>query len=576
MAGLWQPNPHKKTLRLSAGGARFAWFAYSYVKQTKGRWGSGYGPDGTLGAPLALESWQLQSMSELLKTNPSQWRTFDLTLPQADLYAAIGEWVQSEKFGSVGGPRVYREGYFQLPKKVGKSTKASALGIFFTGYDGEPGAEVYALASSKGQARTVFDQARSMIFKSPRLMDVFNVYKDVIEHEPSASIFRVLAADADYNEGFNPHAVIIDELHVHKDREIYDAMTSHLHTGAREDPIVITITNAGSDEDSICYEVYAQAKAVIEGHPDARTDLYAYVPELEPSEIYDKSKWYKVMPSSWQSVPLMEEARKKHPEYVFLRRYLNVWTDAQEGWLPYEFWESASAEEDAFNLGDGVSVVPTGMPPEGVPIVVGGDLGMTKDTAALCWAGVDPLCECDAGTDELDSDEHDEKCPFGIIYVGAQIWGIRQRDRAHNPPCHTLLSEERFPMKLLRQYLTDELRPNYEILEFAYDPWGMEALAQDLKDEGLNCAAFPQTDVRMIPASEDLWNVIARDDLLRHANDPVLTKHVMAGVVDETGRGWRINKRKTKKPCDGLIAMLMAVHRALYYHRRGVPSVTVV
>jgi len=595
-SGLWQPDPNRKTLKLSAGGARFAYWAYTQVKQTKGRWGGGFdihgNPGGPYGAPLTLESWQLQAASEGLKTKPSTWLTVDLTLPTHELYAQIGEWIASPQFSRVGGARVYREWYLQMPKKVGKSTISSALGIYFTGFDGEPGAEVYALASSKGQARTVFEQARQMIFKSPYLMDEFAVFKDVIEHKTSGSIFRVLAADADYNEGFNPHAVIIDELHVHKDRELYDAMTSHLHTGAREDPIAITITNAGDDEDSICYELYSQARAVIEGRPDARTDLYAYVPELAPSEIYDRSKWHKVMPSSWQSIELMEEARKKHPEYVFLRRYLNVWTDAQEGWLPYDFWEAGEVNgprathvgegewegpeaADIFELDRGLSVVPVGAPPEGVPIVIGGDLGMSKDTTALAWAGVDPLCECDAGTDEFDVNEHDEDCPFGIIYVGAHIWGIKQKSKAHNPPCHTLLDGDRFPMKLLRYYIVDQLRPNYEILEFAYDPWGMEQLAQELGDEGLVCARFDQTDSRMIPASEDLWNAIARDNLLRHAPDPVLTKHVMAGVVDETGRGWRINKRKTRRPVDGLIAMTMCVHRALFYHRKGAPSVTV-
>jgi phage terminase large subunit-like protein len=596
VAGLWQPDPARKTLKLSGGGARFAYWAYTDVKQTKGRWGSGFDIYGNLGgpygAPLALESWQLQVASEGLKTKPSGWLTVDLTLPPAELYANIGEWVTSEKFGRYGGARVYREWYLQMPKKVGKSTISSALGIYFTGFDGEPGAEVYALASSKGQARTVFEQARQMIFKSPRLMDEFQVYKDLIEHIASGSIFRVLAADADYNEGFNPHAVIIDELHVHKDRELYDAMTSHLHTGAREDPIAITITNAGDDEDSICYELYAQARAVIEGHPDARTDLYAYVPELEPNEIYDRSKWYKVMPSSWQSVELMEEARKKHPEYVFLRRYLNVWTDAQEGWLPYEFWEAgdygdAEAEHlgegewdgpedaDIFHFDKGLSVVPLGLPPRGVPICIGADLGMTKDTAALAWAGVDPLCECDAGADEWNEDMHDDECPYGLIYVGCHIWGIKQKNKAHNPPCHTLLDTDRFPLKLIRQYVVDHLRPNHEILEFAYDPWGFEHIAQDLADEGVLTSRFDQNESHMVPASENLWNAIARDDRLRHPRDPILTKHVMAGVVNETGRGWRIDKRKTKKPIDGLIAMLMAVDRALYYQRKGTPSLTV-
>lgn len=567
-----QPDAALKKFDLSAGAARYAWFSYSLVRQTKGRWGSGYGADGKLGAPLALEWFQLQAVSEGLRTEPGKFLTVRRDDPR--MWDKIGEWVMSGASVGEPGPRIYREWYMQLPKKQGKSTISSSLGIFFTGFDGEPGAEVYALAAAKGQARTVFDQARLMVLKSPRLLDEFRVYKDVIEHLPSGSIFRVLAADSDYNEGFNPHAVIIDELHVHKTRDLYDAMTSHLHTGAREDPIAITITNAGDDEDSICYDVYSQAKAVMEGRPDARRDLYPFVPELKEDEVRDKKKWKKVALASWSTVESMEEAQRAYPEYVFLRRYLNVWTSGEAAWLPYAYWDAAQREPVDVTI------------PKGVPIVLAADMGMTKDTTALAWAGIAPHSYCTCSIDGkplFDADkrpvydlaEHYEDCAFGEIRVGSHIWGIRQRNRAKNPPCHTLIEGDRFPIKLLAQYVEDVLRPQFEILEFVYDKWQMEQLAQELADQGLNMAEFPQTDQRMVPASEDIWNSIARDDILRHDGDQILTKHVMAGVIDETPRGWRINKKKTKKPCDGLVALLMAVHRALVYHRQGAPSFTV-
>lgn len=559
--GLWQPNPAAKQFKLSAAGARYAYFAHTYVKQTKGRWGEGGG------LPLDLEWYQLQWISEGLKTNPSQW----LTVKKDTVWDQIERWVDHDpKFGTIGGHRTYKEWYVQLPKKQGKSTVSSSLGLYFLGYDGEPGAEVYAVAAKKDQARTVFDQAAEMVKKSPILREQIKVYRNVLEHSRSGSIFRVISADGDYNEGFNPHAVIIDELHAHKNRDIYDAMTSHLHTGARDDPIVVVITNAGTDEDSICYELYTQARAVIEGQPDARTDLYAFVPELEQSEIWNEKSWPKVMPASWSSVPLMREAMRKEPTYVFLRRYLNVWTDAQEDWLQYEFWEDG-AEQD-------VEV------PPGIPIVVAGDMGMTKDTTSLGWAGVDNTCGCGVfGKDPKTglfiasgaydpSVMHADDCQFGDVIVGSHIWGVRQKDHARWPPCHEKLVADRFPIKLLRQYLEDELRPKHEILEFAYDPWMMEQLAQELSDEGLNCVKFPQTDIRMIPASEDLWNLIVNDAKLFHPADPVLTRHVMSGVIVQTGRGWRVDKRKTKKPIDGLITMLMSVHRALWYFRTGAPS----
>lgn len=561
--GLPQPNPALKQFKLSSGGARYANFAHTFIRQTKGKWGEAGG------APLDLEWYQLQWVSEGLKTNPSQW----LTVKRDTVWEQIEKWVDHDpKFGTIGGPRAYKEWYVQLPKKQGKSTVSSSLGIYFTGFDDEPGAEVYAVAAKKDQARTVFDQAAEMVKKSPILREQFKVYRSVIEHTRSGSIFRVISADGDYNEGFNPHAVIIDELHAHKNRDIYDAMTSHLHTGARDDPIVVVITNAGTDEDSICYEVYSQARAVIDGLPDARTDLYAFVPELTQDEIFDPKAWPKVMPASWSSVPLMLEAQKKEPTYVFMRRYLNVWTDAQDDWLAYEFWEDGA---DA-----GLEV------PKGIPIVVAGDMGMTKDTTSIGWAGVDNTCGCGAlGIDPRTSEprlsggydsaiHHDEDCQFGDVIVGSHIWGVRQKDSARWPPCHEKLVDQAFPIKLMRQYLEEELRSRWEILEFVYDPWMMVQLAQELGDEGLNCVPFAQSDQHMIPASEDLHDIIVNDHKLFHPADPVLTRHVMSGVIVQTGRGWRIDKRKTKKPIDGLVTMLMSVHRALHHFHTGTPTFT--
>lgn len=536
--GIPQPRANAPSFKLSAGGARFAWFAYSYCRQTKGKWGMGYGPEGKLGAPLGLEWYQLQWVSEMLKTKPSQW----LTVTRENIWDQIEQWVLHDpKFGSVGGPRAYKEGYVQLAKKQGKSTVSSSLALYALLFDNEPGAEVYAIAGGKPQARIVFDQARSMALKSPLIADQVEIFRDAIFHPESESIFRVLAADSDYNEGLNPSFVVIDELHAHKNRGVYDALTSHLHTGAREDPFVCTITNAGSDPESVCFEVYTQAMAVIEGRPDARQDLYAFVPELTENELYDKTKWKKVAPASWTTIAGMEEAQRKFPEYVFQRRYLNYWTEAQDSWLPYEYWDDAEDQDRVL--------------PKGAPIVVAADMGMSKDTTALAWAG-------------MDED--------GCLIVRSHIWGIRQKDRAVDPPCHELLKTDRFPIKTLRYFIADELLPHYQILEVDYDKWMMEQLAQELSDEGLNMVEFPQTDQRMIPASEDLWNAIVRDDILRHDGDPVLTKHVMAGVVDETGRGWRINKRRTQRACDGLVAMLMASHRMLYYHRAGTPSFQVI
>ena len=140
----------------------------------------------------------------------------DLDDPWEDLAAGL------EASRRVTGHRVYTEAYWQLAKKNGKSTLAAAAGLYFLVGDGEQGAEVYAAATSKDQARIVFDQAKRYVQASPMLSRSVTVYRDVLYVEDTDSVFRVLAADAGTTEGLNPSANIIDELHRHRPRPLSD------------------------------------------------------------------------------------------------------------------------------------------------------------------------------------------------------------------------------------------------------------------------------------------------------------------------------------------------------------------
>jgi phage terminase large subunit-like protein len=100
-------------------------------------------------------------------------------------------------------------------------------------------------------------------------------------------------------------------------------------------------------------------------------------------------------------------------------------------------------------------------------------------------------------------------------------------------------------------------------------------MAQELDDLGFVVVEWPQTDQRMIPATETMWNLIVRDVALRHDGDPILRKHFMAAVAEETGRGVRLLKKKATRPCDAAIAGLMATHRAVAELGLGAPNVEV-
>jgi phage terminase large subunit-like protein len=518
-------------------GARFAWFCASFLRHTKGRWAR---------KPLYLEPWQLAIYSELLRDRTPERRLIRLD----NAYGEIRDWLAEPMPPSgLSGRRQYREGYLQTAKKQGKSTNASALGLFFLMADGEEGAEVYACAAAADQAKIVFQQAREMAENSPRILQHVRVYKDAIWVPSTNSLFRVLGGDADYNEGYNPHAVIIDELHVHKDRKLYDAMTSHLHTGARLDPICVTITNPGDDPESVCYEVYLQGKQVVDAVPDARDDLFAFIPELEEDERDDPTKWKKANPASWTLVEDLLQAQKKFPQFVFQRRHLNAWTDAVDAWLTYLQWAACEDVNEEHMI------------PDGGPIYLGVDLGLKHDTAAVSWCHV-----------HGDSDDE----PWARrVTLRSHVWGVVHDRAKYVPPCHEELRGE-LPLKLVKNFILDQIAPFYEVMAIAYDPYRFYQMAQELEDLGFLMVEWPQTDQRMVPATETVWNLVVRDITLRHNGDPILRKHFMAAVAEDTGRGVRLAKKKSTRPVDACISSLMCCHLAMQEALLGSPGVEVI
>lgn len=510
---------------LSYAGVRFAHFLATYCVHTKGRWAR---------TPVLLEPWQIVLFSEALRTEPGTW----LAIPEEELlndpWPLFARAIEDPWFDVEQGRRVYREGYVQMPEKTGKSTILSGLELYLLGFDGEEGAEVYAAATTGEQAGIVFNQARQMVKRSPELSAIFDVYAAVIYHGDTDSVFKALASESEHDEGLNPHGVCIDELWAHPDRNLYDTLTSRLDSGTRLDPLAFIITNAGHDTDSICYEVYAQAKAVLEGLPGARDDLFAFVPELTPRELDDPSTWKLVNPQSWVSTADLVRASRKKPPMVFRRRRLNHWTETDEAWLPSGAWEECFVEalERA----------------EGDEAYAGIDLGLKRDTAAAVLAF---------------------PRPDGSIELEAMVWGLIRHDEP-DPPCHVLLSGPKFDIGLVEAWVR-EMATRYDLREVAYDPYRFERSAQTLGDEGLVMVEWPQTDQRMIPATEGMFEDV-NERRIRVANDPVFTAHVYAGAAVETGRGVRLSKRKAKRPMDALIGACMARARARAGMDEGRPS----
>ena len=184
-----------------SGGPHFAAYCERYIRHTKGRWA---------GRPLIYEDWQ---------------REF---------------WWEALEFDPATGLRIYNEVGLGIPRKNTKSTMASADGLYMLDADGEPEPEVYVAAAARNQAGIVLGQARSMVNRSPLLLDRLVPHRYVIECPRNGGIMRSLSSDAALQHGLNPSANIVDELHAHKNAELYTALTTG--TGAREQPFTLERT----------------------------------------------------------------------------------------------------------------------------------------------------------------------------------------------------------------------------------------------------------------------------------------------------------------------------------------------
>jgi phage terminase large subunit-like protein len=384
---------------------------------------------------------------------------------------------------------------------------------------------VYVAAGSKDQARIVFNQAREFVQASPRLSDWLQVQKNVITCKSNNGVFRVLAAEAGTNYGLNPSGVVIDELHVHKDPELYYSLT----TGqlAREAPLVVSITTAGFDRETICWDMYERGKELERQGLSAMRDSGFYFKWYEADEkasVHDLEGWQAANPSSWIKAKDLAREADRLPENIFRRLHLNQWTESEEAWITPAQWDAC----------EGTPQIDPSLP----LICIADDIGFKRDAAAIVWGQWRDDNRLHVGHDIMVPEKQ------GEVFGPADIRG-RTASVAKNPG---------------------------GVREIAYDPWQFRESAEILLEAGLPMVEYPQSSGRMAPASENLYELITHQRIV-HDGDRTLRRHVLSAVAGETDRGgWRISKRKSLERIDGCIALAMMADRAVTLRYEKPPS----
>lgn len=250
-------------------------------------------------------------------------------------------------FVDINGIRKYQRVVFIVAKKNGKSLLASAVGNYMLEADGEPGPEIYAVATKKDQAKIIWQEAKRMVAKSPALKKRARLLVGSIETDFNDGTFKALASDSDSMDGLNVHCVLMDEIHQWKNgRSLYDIMADGIT--AREQPLIMITTTSGTVREDIYDFIYDEASRTIsgygdpDGYKDERSIFFVY--ELDKREEWtDEKCWRKANPGlgtikNARTLYEKVEKAKQNSELVrnLLCKEFNIPSTSSEVWLDYD------------------------------------------------------------------------------------------------------------------------------------------------------------------------------------------------------------------------------------------------
>ncbi len=296
------------------------------------------------------------------------------------------------------GTRRFRRAYIEQGKGNGKSPLAGGIGLYGLMADKEAGAEIYSAGATKEQAAILFRDAVKMVEKSPdldtRLTRSGGPGREFnIAYLKTGSFFRPVSRETKKTgSGPRPHFALVDELHEHADGGIIEILERGFKF--RRQPLLLMITNSGSDRNSVCWIEHEQAVKVAAGNPDAKDDdafyigdvlsiegdaTFSYVCALDKTDdpLKDPSCWIKANPLL--GVTITEEylagvvsQAKDMPTKLnsILRLHFCQWTEAETAWMTRAALDPVLADFDPATH-------------HGLQVWIGCDLSQNRDITAL-------------------------------------------------------------------------------------------------------------------------------------------------------------------------------------------------
>lgn len=296
----------------------------------------------------AKASRPIEFIERFCRHSKGEWagQRVSLELFQKAFIQALYGFVDAET-----GLRRYREAFFLVGRKNGKSTLLAGLALYMLIADGEGGAEVYSTATKYAQARLLFDECHNMVKQSPELSRHIRKRKSDLYYVPTMSKMQPLSRNSDSLDGLNASFVIMDELHGVKDRNLYEVMRQS--QSARRQPLMVMITTAGTVRECIFDDMYNHACEVADGVIFDDTFLPILYELDRRDEWSDPDAWLKANPSlgrvkKLDDLQIKVERAKQNPHDLsgVLCKEFNIRETVKTAWLSFD----AINNTDTFDL----------------------------------------------------------------------------------------------------------------------------------------------------------------------------------------------------------------------------------
>jgi phage terminase large subunit-like protein len=514
--------------------------------------------------PYRFDPWHAGNICDFAEKLPhieGTWTTPTIMLEPWQIFClgVIFGWRRK-----TDGGRRFSKVYWEVARKNAKSTLAAIVTLYCFTCENEPAPYVFIGATTGAQAQKVFHPARMMVLKTPALREAFGIQvwaKSLTE--PGGGYVQTINAKASTQDGHNSHAAVLDELHAHKDRGLYDVIDSSF--GARRNPLLWCITTAGFDTTGVCYEQRTFVTKVLNRVAEA-DHFFGIIFTLDRSEEHqgavesddplDPSCWIKANPNLGASVHLssMESAAaeaRANPAKMgdFLTKRLNVWTSARDGHINIEKWKACNGPVDLDALRD-------------VPAWGGLDLASVSDLCSfrLIWW--------------LDG----RLKTWGRVYLPERA--VEPRTKRGNVPYQRWadagklvitpgdVTDYAFIEKDIREALA-----RFRVNAIGFDPYNATDLTNRLLADGAPMVQVRQGHRTLSGPMKELDRIYL-SGLLDHGGDEVLT-FCASNVVARKDENENIapSKKHSLEKIDDYAALLNAVSVSLAESGEGGPSV---